>query len=245
MNSLENFNKPIHSRLGKMLSHGGSSLVYELDQNHVVKEKLSRYIKDALPADITGDVLMQSIHEQEKQIQKEDKNMLFNELQENKERILNNLRICEQYLGNFLLKTQLLLEQNKNAIPTIYIIQEKVPKKAKFLGSTRGFKMDDKSMNDLNQMIHSIETMYTETGLMVDLLSLDNVAYSEADKKFYLYDIDPLICDEKNYVSFRDKYEVDFEITNDFETVSNQKTRNAIDACLDHLEHLKLFLKTD
>lgn len=244
MNHWENFNKPISSRLGKLLNHGGSSIVYDIGQNQVAKEKLSKYAKDIIPNNIpVTQSLIDRVRETETRIQNNDKELLLTELKENQIRLLNNLKICEQYLGNFILKTKILLEENKNNIPTIYIVQDKIPEKSKFLGSIKGLKMDNERRTNLSQMIDSIKKMYQETGLMIDLLSLNNVAFSDTNNSFYLYDIDPLICNEKNYISLKDKYEVDFKIDDFFETISNQKTTNALEACLDHLEHVRGFLE--
>ena len=245
MNQWENLNKPIYSRLGKMMTHGGSSVVYELDQNQVAKEKLSTYGRDIIRNKNITKSLLEEVRQKEIDISKEEKELIHKDLIEKQAKLLNNIKLCNKYLGDYFLKSDVVLQENQNNFPTIYILQEKIPKGVKFLHSTKGFRMGDESRNQLRIMIDSIEKMYEETGLMIDLLVLDNVGFSEKNKKFYLFDIDPLICNMNRYDELKNNYEVGTEIDHEFVTATDQKTNDPLEVNLDHLEELRSILDTE
>lgn len=232
------------SEKGKILNHGGSSLVYELTNNRVAKEKLSKYAREIIGNKLITIKLLEKVKEKEMLVSENEKRELITELKEIKTKVINNIKICEQYLGDFLLKSEVNLMKNQNGIPSIYIIQEKIPSEVKFLASENwDFKMDDECNFQLQKMIDGIERMYKETGIMIDLISLNNVGFSEKNKKFYLFDVDPLICEKEKENDLETKYVVDTEIEHDFTTELDNQTRNAIEVNFEHIETLKILLE--
>ncbi len=228
---------------GKILNHGGSSIVYELANNKVAKEKLSKYASEIIGNKHITPKLLEEVKATEIRIGENERRELISELKEKQEKLLNNIKICDQYLGDFVLKSETNIRKNKNGMPSLYIIQEKIPSDVKFLAPENwDFKMDDEGALQLRRMIEGIEKMHKETNLMIDLISLNNVGFSEKNKKFYLFDIDPLVCEHDKLNELGTKYEVDAEIGHDFTTAMDNQTTNAMEVNFEHLETLKLLL---
>ncbi len=226
------------------LNHGGSSIIYEISDNKVAKEKLSKYASEIIGNKHITNKLLNEVKEKELSITKNDKRELIIDLKEKQIKLINNLKICEQYLGEFLLKSEIYLKKNQNGIPSLYIIQEKIPSDVKFLEPENwNFKIDNESAFQLQKMISGIEKMYKETNLMIDLISLNNVGFSEKNKKFYLFDIDPLICEKERVSELENIYEIDSEVEHDFITALDNQTTGAMEINFEHLETLKILLE--
>lgn len=160
-------------------------------------------------------------------------------------RLENNIRVCEKYLADFILKTRVIVKPNRDGMQTLFIIQETLPKEVATLDPDNwNLVFDDQIREKLRQMIMAIEKMYQETKAMIDLLTLNNVAFSSISKNFYLYDFDPLICSEDDLERLRENLVVESSISHHFVTSLDNDTRNAIEANFENLQTLKTLLDT-
>ncbi|MFA5290802.1 MAG: hypothetical protein WC385_00590 [Candidatus Paceibacterota bacterium] len=227
---------------------GGSSMIHNLGDGYVVKEQLSDIAKQVVgpAAELSKSVNRRAIDFAEQTCQPEQIETIRLQLEKRLELLNNNLSLCLQYLGDYFLDGRYQIKRNKNGIPTIYFTQERFPQDGVTLNpDSWALVFDDIVRGRLRDFIARIEKMYEETGLMVDLLTLDNVAFSPAQKTFYLYDADPLICSNDRREELEVKYLVSSENSRSFKTYHGTDTRNDLESNFEHLEMLKELVVAD
>ena len=230
-------------QLGKMIAHGGSSIVYEMPGGKVAKEALSSVARDLVGNQPITKAVLSKIALREAALLPAEKSILLEEAEKAKEKLTNNIAVCKRYLGDFLVDTDVLIGNNRNSVPVITIIQDALPKNHITL-QPDGWNMtvDDAMRAQLQKLITAIEQMYAETAMMIDLLTLANVAFSASNNKFFIYDVDPLICAPENMEALGEQYNVDGWIDHGYTTHNDNVTQNALEANLEHLEVLKSLL---
>lgn len=234
------------SRLGKILTHGGSSIVYSYDDNTVIKEQLPASSQKAVNGRSINKAVMADIDTSEAALTQEARKDIKVEADEVARKYKNNLAVCQHYLGDFLLKTSVSVKPNRNNVDSVYAMQMKLPSDHQTLHPDGwDFTFGDQDRAGLRNLLDAIQHMYHETGLMVDVLTLSNIAYSPSRHQFYLYDIDPLICDSDNLEKLSRDFNADSSINGDFVTYSENKTDNAMEVNMDHLQLLQNLLMSD
>ncbi len=221
---------------------GGSSRIYNLGNSHVVKEQLSEIARLALgpAAELLKPANIRAVDLAEQACRPEQIEAIRLQLEKRLELLNNNLNLCLQYLGDYFLNGRYQIKRNKNGIPAIYFSQERFPQDGVTLNpDSWALVFDDIIRERLRDFIARIEKMYEETGLMIDLLTLDNVAFSPAQKTFYLFDADPLICSDDRAEELGVKYLVSGKNSRSFKTYFGTDTRHDLEANLEHLEMLK------
>ena len=161
-----------------------------------------------------------------------------------KRRLENNIRLCEQYLGEFFLRARVVIKPNPEGVITIYIIQKELPEKHTTLDPNHWDMVFDEEIKErLQRMMVGINKMYEETGAMIDLLTLNNVAFSSREKTFYLYDCDPLICTQEKLNELSANLVVESHINHEFIATTGNVTRDALEANLENFETLKILVR--
>lgn len=230
-------------KLGKILGQGGSSIVYELSGGRVAKEALSPIGRDIVGTRTLTKKMLNEIALRESALSSEEKREFRDDAERAKVKLENNLELTKKYLGNFLARTELLVRENRNGVPVVTILQDMLPNDhITFHPDGWDIIVTDEIRANLRQLIDAIETMYRESRVMIDLLTLQNVAYSASTKKFYIYDIDPLICAKEDEAQLNERYNVDNRIDHEFVTHNDNTTQDALEANLEHLEALKSLL---
>lgn len=203
------------SKLVPSKEHGGSSRLYFLGENRVVKESLEA-IQDLEAA------------------------------QEKVRRILNNIEVLEQYLGDRFLKTHCLIKERKDGDKHVYLVQERAPKGAQSMNPDAwDMVFDDETREHLASFIQDAERMYEETGMMLDLLALDNVFFDPYKREFYFIDPDPVLCKPEDEERLATDHNVSSHIVGDFQTYNGTPETDAIKANMEHLELLRGLLQAD
>lgn len=224
---------------------GGSSRIYNLEEGekrYVVKEQLSDIAREVIEpgADLSKSTVKQAIDNAEKASQAEKIEAIHLQLENRCETLKNNLKICREYLNEYVLNGSYQVKENKNGIPTIYFKQEHFPQDCITLDPANfNFVFDDVIRDKLKGLIIRIKKMYEETSMMVDLLTLNNVAFSPSHKTFYLFDVDPLICSSEKEKELVQKYMVSSRITNSFKSYLDNPTQNGLEANFEHLKILE------
>ncbi|HBY73158.1 MAG TPA: hypothetical protein DEG44_00505 [Candidatus Kerfeldbacteria bacterium] len=196
-------------------------------------------------ADLSKSEVNRKIDAAEQSISPEEKDTIQAELEKRLIKLRNNLAVCRNYLNGYFLNGKYEIRNNKNGVPAIFIMQQRLPKDCVTLNPDGwDFVFDDEIRSRLNDVIGRIEKMHTETGLMVDLLTLDNVAFSPSQKTFYLYDADPLICSVGQENMLSTNYEVSGTIDNEgFTTHLDNQTKNGLEANFEHVETLRILTR--
>lgn len=193
--------------------HGGSSRLYYLGNDRVVKESL------------------EPVRDKEAALEKV-------------RRTRNNIKVIKRYLGDTFLETHCLLKKDAQGKDRVYFVQKRAPKEGKSLNPDAwDMKFGEKARKNLSELIVSIEQMYVDTQMMIDLLALSNFIYDQEQESFYFVDPDPLICDPENEQKLSAEYSVGSQIEGRFLTYNQTaSTLSAIDANREHLELLKTLL---
>lgn len=200
------------SELNASESHGGSSRLYYLGEGTVVKESLEDF---------------------------PNQEALFEKMR----KLQNNLNLCAQYLGSSFLEARVITKVDQTGKERIYFIQKRAPKNAKNLNPDGwDFVTNEQERTNIAEFIAKIEKMFSESGLMIDLLALSNLFYNEADGKIMAIDADPLICAEENADELSKEYVADAKIDGGFKAYNGTETTNALEANLEHLELLRTLL---
>lgn len=191
---------------------GGSSRLYLLGDRFVVKESLKPV---------------------------EDRELNLEKIQ----KIHRNIEICKRYLGDIFLDEKCVLKPDRDLVERMYFIQRRVPKQSISMNPDAwNFVFDDRSRVSLARLIEAVEKMYRETGLMIDLLALDNLFYDPIEHVFYVVDADPLICKLENESELKKEFVVEGTIEGVFKTYDGTRTNNAMEANKEHLDVLRRFL---
>jgi hypothetical protein len=192
--------------------HGGSSRLYFLGEEAVVKESQENF---------------------------PDREALADKVR----RLQNNLDICIKYLGSSFLEARVIAKIDPSGKERIYFIQRRAPKNAKTLNPEAwNFITNEEGRADIAGFIEKVEKMYSESGLMIDLLALANLFYDELSGKILAIDGDPLICAEEIENELSKDFIADARIDAGFKTYNHTETTNALEANLEHLELLRTLL---
>lgn len=233
------------SLLGEPITHGGSSLIYELPNGYVAKESLSETARAIVGNRPISPPMKREIALQEAHLSTDEKNRMRLEAEKVKQKLMNNLVVCRKYLADFLLETHIAVQENKNGVPVVYKVQKELPEDHVTLDPDAwDITLDDHVRAELNKLIDGIEEMYAETGMMIDLLTLNNIAFSASSKTFFVYDIDPMICSNERLQQLQEQFTVDSTIGHTFSTALDNITRDALEANLENLKALKSLLST-
>jgi len=188
-------------------SGGGSSKLYYLGTDLVVKEKLSDSAKEAehggknkIAAHIPGvrriaeRLTQRRIEVLEKSMSEEEKVISRAELERRAYKLNNNSAVLKEYFGDAFMQAQFIVRDNKNEIPAIFCIQKRLPKGFKFLNKKMAESLPAEAKENLKKLLEQTDRLRGEKKLMFDILILENIAYDESTQQFFLFDVDPMFA---------------------------------------------------
>jgi hypothetical protein len=183
------------------------------------------------------------VRRREKEHTPDEKADIRTALEKEAEKLNNGGDLCRQYLGESFMQCKFVVRENQNGFPVIFRVQKKLPSGCKNLADKRTLQKivsSELARENLSALLGSMRKMIDETGMVVDILTLGNIAYDENTQRFYIFDVDPLITSTELEAEKSEKYVVDSTISNQgFKTATGVETNDCMQVTLEHLRYLE------